>query len=93
MATRPKKKLEPKPAPTFESLYPYVAAWVEDGWVEIGASEYLSGFVNAIDHGGLIFEGKPRRAYTTLDEAFRDLNEGIKRACKEMGIDLGIEDE
>lgn len=79
-----------KPA-SIEDLYPYLAAWVADGWVEIGQSDFVGSFVRAFDEGGMVFEGKSR--YKNLDAALKDLNDGIQRWCDENGIDLGIGEE
>jgi len=84
----PLQKSAPRDRSSIEILYPYLAAWVADGWVEIGRDEFSSSFVQAFDQGGTVFEGKSR--YKNLDAALQDLNDGIKRWCDENGIDLDI---
>lgn len=64
---------------TFEARYPQIAAWVMDGWVEIGPTDYSSSFVRALDEEGLVWEGESR--YATLDEALRALEAGIAEGC------------
>jgi hypothetical protein len=78
---------------SLNALYPYVAAWVTGGWIEIGESDYSDSFVRAGDQGGMVYEGNPSPKYRNLDGALGALNEGIKKWCKEVGIDFGIEDE
>lgn len=58
-------------------MYPNIARWVADGWVEIGYDYNTESFVRAFDEGGEVFTGK--RKYTSLDEALADLEEGIKQ--------------
>ena len=66
----------PAPAPgTFAADYPHIAAWVPDGLVEIGRTDYTPSFVRALDEGGMIREGPPR--YPSLDAALRALDAGI----------------
>jgi hypothetical protein len=60
-----------------EARYPNIAAWVQDGWIEVGRDDYSTSFVRALDIGGLVFEGKSHCA--SLDEAFRDLDAGIAK--------------
>lgn len=73
---------------SFEEDYPYIAAWVMDGWVEIGRTDYTKSRVRAFDEGGMVFEGRDK--YPSLDATMQDLDEGIKKWCDENGIDLGI---
>lgn len=40
---------------SFEDLYPNIAAWVMDGWVEIGRDDFSRSQVRALDIGGLIW--------------------------------------
>ncbi len=90
MAITKKKSTTESIAPSIEDMYPYLAAWVADGWVEIGQDEFSSSFVRALDTGGMVFEGKTK--YSSLDAALQDLNDGIKRWCTENKIDLGIDE-
>jgi hypothetical protein len=59
----------------FDARYPSIAAWVRDGWIEIGSDDYSRSFVRALDSGGMVFEGESQ--YASLDEALRDLDTGI----------------
>jgi hypothetical protein len=72
------------PAPdSFQARYPHIAAWVQDGRIEIGRDDYSRSFVRALDMGGMIWEGAEE--YESLDEALRALDEGIAAWCREMG--------
>jgi hypothetical protein len=62
----------------FEKRYRNVAAWLRDGWIEIGYREGSSSFIRVLDEGGMVWEGK--RQYANVDEALRDAEEGIS-AC------------
>jgi hypothetical protein len=59
----------------FSVLYPNIAAWVEDGWVEIGNDEFSSSMVRALDIGGMVWEGES--SYPSLHEALKALDAGI----------------
>jgi hypothetical protein len=60
----------------FEQLYPRITEWVQThGWIELGQIDGMPTFIMALDEGGLVWEGKKK--YKTLDEAFRDLDEGL----------------
>ncbi len=57
---------------SLEETYPHMAEWVASwGWIEIGDDESPSGFIRALDAGGLIWESE--REYSSLDEAFQAL--------------------
>ena len=73
---------------TFDEKYPYIAAWVQDGTIEIGYNEWDDVFLRAIDPGGVAWESS--QTYENLDDAFYDLNAGIEKWCRENGIDFGI---
>ena len=60
---------------SFESVYPNIARWVMDGWIEIGNESYTDSFVRALDEGGMVWEGKSK--YPMLEDALRDLDRGI----------------
>jgi hypothetical protein len=68
---------------SIEARYPTIAAWVQDGWIEVGRDEYSQSFVRALDIGGLVFEGKSH--YASLDEALRDLDASIAAWLEERG--------
>jgi hypothetical protein len=68
-----------------EKLFPAIAQWVRDGHIEIGDQEGFGFIVRALDYGGQVFEDdKP----ATLAEAMASLEQGIRKWCKEQGIDL-----
>ena len=74
---------EEAPGDPFAALYPNIAAWVEDGWVEIGRDDFSRSFVRALDIGGMIWEGES--TYASLHEALRALDEGIAAWRDEHG--------
>jgi hypothetical protein len=80
--TRQTKKL-PLPAGSFEAVYPHIASWVEDGWIEVGRTDWSDSFVRALDSGGLVWEGKG--PYASPTDALRDLDDGIAAWLEEMG--------
>ena len=41
---------------TFDEKYPYIAAWVQDGRIEIGYGDYDGCFLQVIDEGGIVWE-------------------------------------
>ncbi|MCL1472011.1 hypothetical protein [Argonema antarcticum] len=70
---------------TFEKQYPTIHRFVEEiGWIEIGEHEVISSFVRAYDWGGTVYEGKD--SYPSMEEAFQDLEAGIKAYLDENGI-------
>lgn len=79
----PKRKSQGLPPDSFEARYPNIAAWVQDGWVEIGRDDYSHSFVRALDIGGMVWEGAEE--YDSLEEALRMLDTGIAAWRKETG--------
>lgn len=79
----PKRKSQEPSPDSFEARYPNIAAWVQDGWIEIGRDDYSHSFVRALDIGGMVWEGTEE--YDSLDEALRMLDAGIAAWCKETG--------
>ena len=74
----------PAPAPDpLAARYPTLAAWVQDGWVEIGSTDYTRSFVRALDEGGMVWEGATR--YSSLDAALSALDAGIAAWIKKNG--------
>ncbi|PTL81036.1 hypothetical protein DAT35_26100 [Vitiosangium sp. GDMCC 1.1324] len=56
--------------------YPSIAYWVwERGWITLGHTEGSGAFVQALDEGGMAWEGKA--TYLTLDAALADLEKGL----------------
>lgn len=72
----------PEPG-SFAAHYPNVAAWVRDGWIEIGHDDYSRFFVRALDIGGMVWEGDEE--YASLEEAFQALEAGIADWLEEIG--------
>jgi len=63
--------------------YPHIAAWILDGWIEVGQTADSPSCVRALDMGGLVWEGQSQ--YATLDEALQDLDAGIAAWLDERG--------
>lgn len=80
MAKRKNAELTPDP---FAVLYPNVAAWVQDGWVEIGRDDYSKSFVRVLDIGGMIWEGDTQ--YPTVHAALQALDAAIAEWLAENG--------
>ena len=68
----------------FAGLYPNIAAWVLDGWIEMGRDDCNRSFVRALDIGGMIWEGE--HAYESVDAALRALDEGIAKWVRANGL-------
>lgn len=78
------KRRQREPAPdSFDARYPNIAAWVQDGWIEIGRDDFSRSFVRALDIGGMIWEGA--ETYSSLDEALHALDAGIAAWLDENG--------
>ena len=71
---------------TFDDKYPNISYWVQDGYIEVGISNYDGVFLRAIDTGGVIWESD--KVYKNLDDAFADLEAGIKKWCQDNGIEF-----
>lgn len=70
---------------TFDQKYPYLCHFVEEqGWIEIGQSEYIDSFVRAYDFGGTVDEGKA--SYSNMEVALQDLEAGIRAYVEKWGI-------
>ena len=57
---------------SFNEKYPYIAAWVQDGLIEIGYNDYDDVFLRVIDAGGVVWESN--KTYLNLDDAFNEMN-------------------
>ncbi len=80
----PRRKLAPAPDPTsIAGRYPHLASWVQDGYVEIGRSDWTRSFVRALDEGGMVWEGDA--SYRSVDEALAALDAGIAAWLAENG--------
>jgi exodeoxyribonuclease V alpha subunit len=72
-------------ANSFAEKYPYLNRFVEEqGWIEIGDSEYVNSFVRAYDLGGTVYHGKS--SYPSMEAAFQDLEEHIQAYFEDLGI-------
>lgn len=71
---------------SFDEKYPYIAAWVQDGSIEIGHNDYDGVFLRVMDEGGVVWESD--KTYSILDDAFVEMNTAIANWCAENGIEL-----
>jgi hypothetical protein len=78
----PKRRPAPPPGPV-TAAYPHIASWVQDGYVEIGRTDWTRSVVRALDEGGMIWEGASR--YPSLDAALQALDDGIAQWLEENG--------
>lgn len=62
--------------PSIAEQFPNVAAWVQDGWIEIGPTEWSSSFIRVLDIGGMIFEGDDR--YDSIEDALAAAEKAIE---------------
>ena len=65
LATKKTRGLPPTDA--FATLYPNIARWVQDSWIEVGRDDCNRSFVRVLDIGGLVWEGKA--SYPNVHEA------------------------
>ncbi len=81
-------KAKRKMTTSFEEAYPNIVHFVDAiGYITIGHDDDspLTSFIQALDPGGMVWEGKD--AYKTLDEAFKDLEQGLERWMREKGVE------
>jgi hypothetical protein len=71
---------------SFNEKYPYIAAWVQDGTIEIGYNDYDDVFLRVIYAGGVVWESN--KSYASLDDAFDEMNTAIETWCAENGIEF-----
>ena len=76
-----------KMATSFEEAYPNITHFVDAiGYISIGHDDSpLSSFIQAIDLGGMVWEGQD--TYQTLAEALQDLEAGLGTWMREAGIE------
>ncbi len=77
---------------TTEQKFPYIDAWVQDGWIEIGYSDYLDSFIRVLDQGGMVWEGD--EFYESLDQALAAAETAIadRYATNMPDLAVGIEE-
>ncbi len=68
---------------TFDEQYANIAAWVQDGWIEIGQDDFSRSFIRVLDIGGLVWEGKT--TYESVAAALADADAAIGRWFEEEG--------
>ena len=61
---------------SFEARFPNVAGWAQDGWIELGPTDWSRSFIRVMDEGGLVWEGKTK--YSSIDDAFADAEQVIE---------------
>jgi hypothetical protein len=81
-------KAKRKTTTSFAKDYPNIAHFVNAiGYITIGYDDEspLTSFIQALDPGGMVWEGKDE--YQTMDEAFEDLEQGLERWMREVGLE------
>jgi hypothetical protein len=80
-----KRKISNTPLPDdpFATLYPNLANWVKDGWIELGRDDYSRSFVRVLDIGGQIWEGSAR--YKTIHAALQAADAAVAEWLGENG--------
>ena len=68
---------------SFEEMYPNVAAWTLDGWIELGRDEYSQSFIRVLDIGGMVWEGEER--YETIHDALSEAELRSRRGWRATG--------
>lgn len=66
-----------------DQRFPALAAWVEDGTLEIGFASYDQAFIRLLDEGGTVWTGK--RRYPSLDAALEEANAAAQKWFEENG--------
>ena len=78
-----KRKKPDHPPDPFAALYPNVAAWVQDGWVEFGWDDCNQSFIRVLDIGGMVWEGEA--SYPTVHDALVAADAAIAAWLEENG--------
>jgi hypothetical protein len=73
-ATRTAKTRKAEPD-TFAEQFPNIAAWIKDGWIEIGRNDYSTSMIRVLDEGGLIWEGGTR--HKSVDKILQEAEDAI----------------
>lgn len=66
-----------------DQRYPNIAAWVQDGWIELGRDDFSRSFIRVLDIGGLVWEGTAE--YETVEAALLDAEAAIAAWFEENG--------
>ena len=70
-----------QPSDPFAALYPNIARWVQDGWIEIGRDDMNRSFIRVLDIGGGIWEGNTN--YASVHEAMLAADEACRKWFEE----------
>lgn len=66
----------------FAKAYSSIACWVQGyGWIEMGGDLPGGAFIQALDEGGVIWDGEA--AYPTVDDALRALDAALATWMRE----------
>jgi SWIM zinc finger len=66
------RKAEPD---TFAEKYPNIAAWIKDGWIELGHDGHSTSIIRVLDEGGLVWEGGTR--HKSVDKVLQEAEDAI----------------
>jgi hypothetical protein len=57
---------------SFSQSYPTITRWIEEqGWIALGADEYSTSLVRALDPGGMVWESDSN--LDSIDNALKEL--------------------
>jgi hypothetical protein len=69
---------------SFTESYPTITRWIEEqGYIEIGADEYSTSLVRALDPGGMVWESNAE--LDSIDNALNELEKELKKWFKKNG--------
>ena len=69
---------------SFSQSYPTITRWIEEqGWIEIGADEYSTSLIRALDPGGLVWESNSKT--DAIDDALIAAEEALKDWFEQNG--------
>ena len=65
----------------FDERFPNIAAWVQDGWIELGRDDFNHSFIRVLDIGGMVWEGKDE--YESVEAALVDAEAAVAKWFEE----------
>jgi hypothetical protein len=74
---------------SFEQQVPHLASWVQDGWIEIGITNYHASFIRVLDEGGMIWSDE-EESYESIDHALAAADRAVQAWCRIHMPDLII---
>jgi hypothetical protein len=68
-------------AQPFDDRFPNIAAWSQDGWIELGRDDFSRSFIRVLDIGGMVWEGAEQ--YDSVDAALHAADAAIAKWFEE----------